>query len=238
MNLPNTRRTAFAVLLIAPVVAHAEWKGEIAAGVSATSGNSETKSVNGRFLVDYLATQWKNSFTASALNNGDEDGTTAERYTAGNKLDYNFNPHDYIFGAVDYEKDLFGGFRERTAETLGYGRHILLGPVHRLDAEIGAGARQTEEQDTGVKENEFIGRLGGRYQWTLSETSAFAQSLKVESGQANTFTEAVTELKMSVIGNIFASVSFTVRNNSDVPADTKRTDSFTAFNLSYRFGAK
>lgn len=227
--------------LVAPLIllscaAHAgDWKGEAGAGLLTTSGNSETQSINGRFLLDYAERRWKNHFNATALNNGDEEGTTAERYTVGDKLDYDFTERDYLFGAVDYEKDLFGGFRQRTAETAGYGRHILIGPVHRLDAEIGAGARQTEEQDTGARESEAIGRVGGRYQWTISETSAFSQSLKVESGASNTYTEAVSELKLAVIGNLFAAVSFTARNNSEVPPDTKTTDTFTAISLSYAF---
>lgn len=231
-------RAALSILLFLPAVAMADWKGEAGAGLLTTSGNSETQSLNGKFALDYLSPQWKNAFVATALNNGDDEGTTAERYTAGNKLDYNLDPQNYLFGAVDYEKDLFGGFRERTSETIGYGRHILTGPVHKLDAEIGGGARQTEEQETGTRDDDLIGRLGGKYGWAISETSAFAQSLKLESGEVNTFTEAITELRLSVIGNIFVSLSFTVRNNSDVPADTKRTDSFTSVGLSYQFGPR
>lgn len=233
--LRSTATMTTLLFLATPLAQAGDWKGEAAAGLLSTSGNSETQSINGKILLDYLDVKWKNSFTAVALNNGDEEGTTAERYTVGDKLDYNFTAHDYVFGAIDYEKDLFGGFRERTAETVGYGRHVLTGPVHALDAEIGAGARQTEEQGTGDKEREAIGRLGGKYQWTISETSAFAQSLKVESGASNTFSEAISELKLSIVGNLFASVSFTARNNSEVPPDTKKTDTVTALSLSYAF---
>ncbi len=232
------RLTALAALLSVPAMAHSEWKGEAGAGLLTTSGNSETESFNGKFLLDWKADEWKNSFSATAINNGDEDGRSAERYTVGDKLDYHFTDVDYAFGAVDWEKDLFGGFRERTAETIGYGRHVLTGPVHSLDAEIGAGWRQTKEQETGDKESEAIGRAGGKYLWKISDTSAFAQSLKVEYGSSNTFTEAVSELKLSVVGNLFASISFTARNNSDVPPETKKTDTFTAVNLSYAFGSK
>lgn len=233
------RRTGFALLLTLPLAAlGGEWKGEAGAGLLATSGNSETESLNGKLVLDYIHERWKNSFTAIAINSGDEEGRTAERYSAGNKLDYSFTERDYIFGALDWEKDLFGGYRERTSEVVGYGRRILTGPVHTLEAEIGAGARQTEEQDTGIDENEAIGRVGGKYGWILSETSAFAQSLKVESGSSNTFTEAVSELKLSVVGNVFAAISFTWRNNSDVPADTDKTDTVTAVSLSYAFGSK
>lgn len=232
------RRTAFAALMIAPALAHSEWKGEAGAGLLTTSGNSETESFNGKFMLDWKQDEWKNSFTATAINNGDEDGRSAERYTVGDKLDWHFSERDYLFGAVDWEKDLFGGFRERTAETAGYGRHLLTGPIHTLDAEIGAGWRQTKEQDTNDKESEAIGRAGGKYQWKISDTSAFAQSVKVEYGASNTFSEAVSELKMTVVGNLFAAISFTARNNSDVPPDTKKTDTFTAVSLSYAFGTK
>jgi putative salt-induced outer membrane protein len=227
-----------AALMLGATPAAAAWRGEAGAGLLTTSGNSESESVNGKFQLDWTHEVWKNSFTGTAINSGDEEGRTAERYTLGNKLDWNFTPNDYLFGAVDWEKDLFGGFRERTAETAGYGRHILRGPVHVLDAEIGAGARQTEEQDTGDRENELIGRFGGKYEWKISETSAFSQKLKVEHGRENTFSEALSELKLSIIGNLFASISFTARNNSEVPPDTKKTDTFTAVNLSYAFGTR
>jgi putative salt-induced outer membrane protein len=230
------RSSILAVLLLSPALARAEWRGEAGAGLLTTSGNSESESFNGKVLLDWKHDPWKNSFTGTAINSGDEEGRTAERYTVGDKLDWHFNPRDYLFGAVDWEKDLFGGFRERTAETAGYGRHLLTGPVHLLDIEIGAGARQTEEQDTGDKENEAIGRLGGKYKWIISDHSGFAQSVKVEYGKNNTFTESISELKLSIVGNLFASLSFTLRNNSDVPPDTKKTDTFTAVNLSYAFG--
>ncbi|MGQ0698542.1 MAG: DUF481 domain-containing protein [Panacagrimonas sp.] len=232
-----TRSITLILLLLVPAAVQAgDWKGEAAAGLQTTSGNSETQSLNGRFALDYLSVQWKNAFLATGLNSGNDEGSTSERYTVGNKLDYNFDPKNFVFAAVDYEKDLFGGFRQRTVESVGYGRHILTGPRHTLDADIGGGARHTEEQVTGKKEDDFIGRLGGKYALTISETSGFTQTVKVEAGFVNTFTEAVSELKLSVIGNIFVGLSFTLRNNSDVPADTKRTDSFTSINLSYRFG--
>ena len=225
-----------AALMLSPSVSHAAWSGEAGAGLLTTSGNSESESFNGKLLLDRKSEAWKNSFNATAINQGDEDGRTAERYAIGDKLDWSFSERDYLYGAVDWEKDLFGGYRERFSETVGYGRHLLLGPVHTLDAEIGAGARQTEEQETGDKENEAIGRVSGKYQWKISEHSAFAQSVKVESGRVNTFTESISELKLSIVGNLFASLSFTLRNNSDVPDDTRKTDTFTAVNLSYAFG--
>lgn len=231
------RRFALPLALLAPVVAQAgDWKGEAAAGLLTTTGNSKSQSTNGKFTLDWQQAPWKNVLSATAINNGNDDGRTAERYTAGDQLNYDFDPDNYAFGAVDWEKDRFGAFRDRTSETVGYGRHVLKGPEHILDLEIGGGLRQSEENETGDKNKEAIARAGGKYVWKISDTSAFAEALKVEYGKDNTFTESITELKMTVVGNLFASVSFTVHNNSKAPADTKKTDTFTAINLGYAFG--
>jgi putative salt-induced outer membrane protein len=232
------RRVALSALLAVPAAAHAgDFKGEAAAGLLMTSGNSESQSLNGKVAVDYLAAPWKNIFSATAINNGSDDGRTAERYTASNQLNYDLDPDNYLFGVVDWEKDRFGAYNQRTSEAVGYGRHILKGPVHILDAEIGGGMRQQEEQETGDKNSEGIVRGSGKYTWKISETSAFAQALKVEYGKDNTFSESITELKMTVVGTLFASLSFTVHHNSHAPADTDKTDTFTAVNLGYAFGA-
>src|SRR3546814_6841247 len=49
---------------------------------------------------------------------------------ANEQLDYNFTTRDYAFVAVEWNKDLFAAIRERTSETAGYGRHVLIGPTH------------------------------------------------------------------------------------------------------------
>lgn len=232
------RGFALLALALSPLAAQADpWSGEVGVGYLATSGNSDTTSLNGKLALDYVSGPWKNAFAGSAINSSDDEGSTAERYLVTDKLDWNFSERDYVFGSVEWEKDLFGGVRERTSETAGYGRHILTGPVHLLDAEIGAGARQLENAD-GMNEDDAIGRAFGKYQWKLSETSSFLQTLKLESGGDNTFTESVSELKMAVVGNLFAALSYTVKHNSDVPADTRKTDTFSAVNLSYAFGKK
>jgi putative salt-induced outer membrane protein len=237
----NTKILAALACLAAPGLALAApngWSGEAGLGYLASNGNSKTSSLNAKFALNYVEDQWKNSFLATAFMTSDQGASTGERYGASDKLDYNFTEHDYAFGNVEYDKDLFGPIGERTVETVGYGRHVLTGPVHTLDLEIGAGARQAITNDTNEREDDAVGRLSGKYVWKISGTSAFSQSLKIESGSTDTFTESVTELKFNVVGNIFASASYTLRNNTQVPPGIGRTDTFTALNLSYTFGVK
>ena len=222
------------------------WSGEVTAGYVETTGNSETRTANARAEVIYASETWRNTFNAAAIQSQatqtneltaqEENKVTAERYGVGNKTDYNLTEVDYAFLQLEYEKDLIGGIRERTSETIGYGHKLLTGPAHLLEVEAGVGARQTEEQGTGIEANDAIlrGRIG--YKWNFSETSFFGEGIKGESGESNTFTESVTELRLSLIGKLFALGSYTIRANTDVPAGTKKTDTITAFSLGWTFG--
>ncbi|MES0873800.1 DUF481 domain-containing protein [Sinimarinibacterium thermocellulolyticum] len=225
-----------AVLVFSP--ASAQWAGEVGLGYLGTSGNTRTESLNGKLALDYTRGGWKNGFKAQSTYSTDQDETTAERYALSDKLDWSFSERNYLFVSLDWEKDLFGGIRERTSETVGYGRKLLVGPTHFLEAAIGAGARQSKENVTGLRDEDLIYRGSALYTWKLSETSAFSEGVKVESGESNTFAESLAELKVSIVGNLFVSISYTVRYNSDVPDGSDQTDTFTAINLSYAFGAQ
>lgn len=230
------RKTLLILLLVCPLCARAQLSGETSVGYLDTGGNAETTSLNTKLLLEYAAGRWKNGFQVSAVNTGDELQTTAERYSISDKLDYNLSEKNYIFGVVEYEKDLFGGTRERTSEAVGYGRHILTGPVHTLDAELGAGARQTRANVTGEENADAIGRATSIYQWAISDTARFLQSIKVESGETNTFSESVTELKLSIIGNLAAVLGYNLRHNSNVPPTTEKLDRTASVTLTYGFG--
>lgn len=235
----NVRGWMFAGLMVAAPMAQAgDWLGEVSLGYLATSGNTQTRSINGKIVADYVDEAWKNAFAATAINSADDTDTTAERYLLTDQVNLNLTEHDYAFVSGEYEKDLFGGIRERTSETLGYGRHLLTGSTHKLDAEIGAGARQSREQTTRQRQSDAIARGSVKYAWVISDTSTFRQSLKTEAGETNVYLESVTELKLEIIGDLAATLSYTVKNNSQVPAGTENMDTFTAVNLAYSFGQK
>jgi len=216
------------------------WSGELSAGLVMTTGNSQSASTNAKGEGVFNSERWRNTFTGAAIKaeqtTAGVEVVTAERYTVGNKTDFNFTDRDYAFFALEFEKDLIGPVRERTSETAGYGRKVLTGPAHLLELEIGAGARQTEAQVTAERFDDFIGRGRGAYKWNFSETSYFGETVKVESGDSNTFSESVTELRVSLVGKLFALGSYTVRQNSDVPPGARKTDTITAVSLGWTFG--
>lgn len=229
---------AVACLSLMPALAQAApWSGDVALGYLATTGNSKTSSLNGKFSVVYAQERWKNTFSAAAINTYADNVSSAESYAANEQLDYNFTTRDYAFGAVEWNKDLFAAIRERTSETAGYGRHVLVGPTHFLDLELGIGARQQQTNDVPrERESEFIERGAVKYRWAITQTTTFIEALKVESGHSNTYSESATSLKLQIVGSLFANLSYTIKNNSQSAPDTKKTDTEAAVTVSYEFG--
>lgn len=236
----NKKKALIAVALMLPTAVWAfpgHFKGHVEAGYLASSGNSRSSSLNAKASIAYSIGKWTDSLKGSANAASESGNSTAERYTARGKSEYDFTKNNYVFGQVNYLKDLFGGIRERTAETAGYGRRLLNTPVQTLDAEVGAGLRQTQEQKPSLaRHNDVIGQLGADYKYHISKSSQIEQTLTVESGSANTFIESETALRLAIVKNLFAKLSYTVDHNTTVADNLDKTDTYTAISLSYDFG--
>jgi putative salt-induced outer membrane protein len=210
------------------------WAGKATLGYLATSGNTDNSNLNSGFEISYSASEWKHLLGAKAIFATQDDATTTEAYEALWKSERNFSESNYIFGQLDWRKDRFSGYETQFSQTLGYGRRLIHTDKHKLNAEIGGGARQSDLSD-GSEESETIARGALNYTWQLSETSQFQQNLLVEGGQENTYFESVTRLSAKLVGNLALVASYTVKNNSDVPPLTEETDTFTALSLEYTF---
>ena len=210
------------------------WSGNAGLGYLATSGNSDNTSVNGLFQLSYDLASWHHTFDAQAIGNVSNEVTTAEAYQAGFKSKYDFTEHDYIFGLVDWNKDRFSGYVMQTSEAVGYGRRLMNTDTQVLNVELGIGAKQADLFD-GTSQSGAIGRAATDYLWKFSETAAFTQLLAVESGSGNTYIESISAITAKLMESLALSVSYTVKNNSDVPIGREKTDTFTALSLTYDF---
>jgi putative salt-induced outer membrane protein len=210
------------------------WSGKAALGFLATSGNTESSSLNSAFTVAYATGRWAHSVEASAINSSEENETSAEAYGLGWKTEFNMTERDFLFGRVNWRKDRFSGYEQQMSESVGYGRRLIDTGVHFLNVEIGAGARQADLTD-GTSEEDSILRAGINYQWRFSEFAQFTQDFTAESGAENTYSESVSAVKTRLIGSLALVASYTVRNNSVVPADTENTDTFGAVSVEYEF---
>lgn len=210
------------------------WSGKATLGYLATSGNTENSTLNTGFEIGYAKNKWAHQFTAAAINASENEVTTAEAYDVGWKTEWRISDHNFLFGRLNWRKDRFGGFDTQFSQTVGYGRRLIDGDKHKLNAEIGAGARQSEAQD-GTEESETIARGGLYYKWRFSETAEFRQDFTAEGGAENTYLESVTAISAKLMGDLSLVASYTIKHNTDVPPLTEKTDTYTALSLEYAF---
>jgi putative salt-induced outer membrane protein len=204
--------------------------GKAELGYLATSGNTDTSSLNAKLQMAFELAKWRHSLNAAAVQAEDSGLTTAERYQLGVKSDYKFNEFDYLFVTVNWEQDEFAGFSQRTSEAVGYGRRLLNSERQQAEVELGVGARQTDLV-LGPSVDETILRLAGKYHWNVTATSTFDQTLVVEKGDESTYTESVTAFNVKINAALSVKFSYTIKNNSVVPVGLENTDTYTAFGI-------
>jgi putative salt-induced outer membrane protein len=229
---------ALTTLLLLAFSANAEDKpgfsGRVGLGFLATSGNSESKSLNGNFDLNWNEKPWRHSLSGQIINSSTSGVTTADAFGIVGESKYDMTEVSYIFGLLAFDKDKFSSVDQQTRAAVGYGRRLINTEKHILNAEVGAGSRWADLRD-GTSEDEFISRLSADYRWNISETSNFTQTLSVESGSSNTYSEAVSALKAKVRDSLAVVFSYTIKRNSDVSPGLENVDTFTAVSLEYSF---
>ena len=220
--------------LMAQDAPESPWSGKATLGYLATSGNTENTTLNTGFEVGYKAGKWAHLLNAAAVNASENEITTAEAYDVGWKSERNLSDKDFLFGRLSWRKDQFGGFDTQFSQTVGYGRRLIDSDKHKLNAELGAGARQSTLQ-SGLKVDETVFRGGMYYKWLFSETSEFRQDLTAEGGEENTYVESVTAISAKLLGDLALVASYTIKHNTDVSPLLEETDTYTALSLEYAF---
>ena len=210
------------------------WAGTISLGYLSTSGDTDTTSYSTKFEFGYTKNDWEHSIDGGTAGAEDRGATTAENYKLGWHSARNFTEHDFLFGTVDWRKDRFGGVTEQVSYAFNYGRRFIDTPEHQLDLGIGAGYRDWDRSD-GKSNAGAIGRGSIAYNWYWSEFSDFMQELTIESGSGNTYIESVSALRSQLIGGFNLVLSYTIQQNSSVPAGADKTDIATAVSIEYGF---
>ncbi|MBT4838525.1 MAG: DUF481 domain-containing protein [Methylococcales bacterium] len=210
------------------------WKIEAELGLVITQGNTETQTINSKLDLTKEQKNWRYNLHFEALNTSSDEITSAEKYLGSGKINYKFKQKDYLFGLLIYEVDRFSGFKDQTTGSLGYGHSFISSKKKNLDIEAGFGYRQNT-LDTGSSESEGIFSLAGVFKWKVSKTTDFKQSLNTHIGENITISKSDTSLQVNIKNNLAMKLSYNVKHSSDVPLNTKKTDSITSVTLVYTF---
>ncbi len=210
------------------------WSGNVSLGYLESSGNTDSTSATAEFLINYETGAWNHELSGRGFSSSDDDVTTAESYHASWQSSWNFTEVDYLFGALDWNKDRFSGFNQQLFATAGYGRTLLDTEKFELNLEIGAGY-STQELVNGTTEDNGTGRASGNFTWNFGTNASFEQELASFYTPDNTFVESISSITAGLIGDIGLTFSYTVRRNSDVLPGIENTDRFTVLALRYEF---
>lgn len=230
------------------------WEVEVDIGAIATSGNTDTTSLQFKMDAKQNLEKWENQYVFNSLfkedsvkqdDNSSVKEKTAEKYFGSAKFAYLIGVEEsYLFGYGSYTEDKFGAYRTYTTLALGYGNWLYYSPTFNWFIEAGPGyfegEKVTESSDPLVPdsisdESGAILRAATALEWNISPNATFKQLISVESGSDNTRTQSETSLATSINAHMKMKVGVAVANDSDVAAGKERTDTTTFVNLVYRF---
>ena len=211
------------------------WSGEAELGFNRSTGNTETDNLLGRFAVRKDFLKWRNELKLEVIRSSEDSVNTKDSLLLELQTNRDFGDLYYAFGNLRHSDDKFAGFRTQTTLSGGIGWNVIKEEGHTLNLEAGAGYRRSEEQNTNIKTTEptFVG--GAKWAYQATETTELSNNFRVEAASDNTFYENEIAARVKINSSLGLKVSYLVRNNSDVPVGTEKTDTLTSVSLDYKF---
>jgi len=209
-------------------------KGEGELSATFSNGNTDTQNLAAKLKLSKKMGAWFNEAGLSATNSADTNSTTAERYLITGKTGRDITNKLYAFGSGKYDKDLFSGFDHQATFAAGLGMHVIKSDRVTLDIEAGPGFRLSET-NAGVEQDEAVLHIGLNYKNKITDTTHISQNLTIEAGSDNTSTDSETAITVKMSDALALKASLSVKNNTDVPVGTEKTDTVTGLSLIYGF---
>ncbi|QJR79994.1 DUF481 domain-containing protein [Alteromonas pelagimontana] len=209
-----------------------------------TTGNTDSTSISGSLESHQELERWSNDYNIEGLykkesveNDAgeDEDRTSAQKFYGSAQANYKLDNPDYrLFGFGSYKDDRFSSFNYQSTVAAGWNQQIWESDRQSLEYSLGPGYTWQETIE-GEKQNGFIVRASAAYQWLISDTSKFTQTLSTEVGSDNTKSRSESALTATISGNLSMKVAIKLDHNSNVDSGIEKLDTETAVTLVYSF---
>lgn len=156
---------------------HKIWDVQASAGISTTSGNSDTSQVNAGYDLTYDP-QTSNIVKSSALYlRGKNSGTlAAQRFLWNARDEHKLNARSYVFGQNQYLRDQFKRISYLDAITAGIGFKAVATNRTSLDVDAGVGGVFEKNTGASLKKSGAI-TAGEKLNHKLSATATLTQSV-------------------------------------------------------------
>jgi putative salt-induced outer membrane protein YdiY len=223
---------------------HLGWNTSAELGAIATSGNTVGTSVTGKIDAKQELPNWSNEYVLDGYfkdeevthdNGVKERERSAQRFSASAKAGFKLvGDHDKAFVLATMVNDRFGAYTHYSTIGIGYGTRLYDGTEHSMDVEIGpgyfSGLRPGGERESGPTV-----RGAAALKWKVSDTAILSETASVERGTSNIHSQSETALRTKINSTMQMKAAFSIRNDTDVPADKKNTDTQTSVTLVYSF---
>lgn len=225
------------VILMAPSAYAQEENGvstEIEFGAIFTTGNAEDESVNFKGTVDWVRDRWDYMFSVDAFRSSRQDTLSAQRLYYVASAGYDLSEVSFVETRLAHEDDRFSGYDSQTDLTVSYGRELL---TNRDDMGFsytaGIGARQSKSPAGDF--DEAIVRIAGNYDWNISDTAVFNQTIAADSGDETSIFRAESSIETKILDNLSLRFAFTLKHQTEVPIGREKTDTATTVTLVMNF---
>lgn len=211
------------------------WEGEAELGYLMSTGNTESRSLNAALGIGYTTEKWRHRFAYETVYSYEKnEGTTAQRFLVSGRTRYDLGGRNALYGLSLYENDRFAGYDYQFTLSAGYSRQLVMTDSIEWSAEIGPGYRRTRlSGDEESTEEEALAHLGTVFEYRFTDNISFKEDLSVDAGDAQTIVRSATSLRILLIESISLRISHVIRHVTDVPEDTKKTDTNTFLALVY-----
>ena len=234
-----------AVWTVFPVVAQEPapgWKGDLAFGLSSTSGNSDTSSMSFSFSADWRTTgpwTWKNKGTY--LKSDNEQETTADVATLDTRLEWKRHARWFAYGQAGYMRDRFKDYDYRLTPGAGFGWQVLKREDRALQLTAGLSAVMLKYRASGETDSYAALEIGNEFAWKVSQSTDFKQSFVANmdvSEPDRYFLKVEMSLSVAINSRWGVKLSFTDSyDNQPVSLDVKQNDTQMIAGITYRFGS-
>lgn len=214
----------------------APWRGDLAFGLQASTGNTRAGSLSSRASLDYLDSGRDNRLDLSYVDAWSRGSDSNHQLSAGDQFKLDVGARSYVFALARYAENDAAAVSTRLSLAAGIGRHLLAGKRHALDIDAGFGWSHSQDHDADDFDDQAIGVLGAMYRQTLGATSELRQTLQLEASSHDLFVASITTLRLKLIGNWFVSLDYELRHNRHAPAGVEHTDEIRSANLGWQFG--
>lgn len=211
------------------------WKGEIEAGASRSTGTSSSFGMLGALDLKREGVDWTHKLSARADVQSTNGETTTERVFAAWQPSYRFQERTYAYGLAQYEHDTFAGYDNRYTLGGGLGYQALDGARVKLELEGGPALRRIDEVDGGGIHSRIAGRGSLNLNWRVTPTLSLTQNTAVYIEGADGNVVANTALDTKLIGNLKARFSYNVQYERNPPVGTAELNTQSRATFVYSF---